>query len=147
MADVYSFVAIFDACAKGNASGRRRTTPLRHFRASEPFTDDCRHRLCPLPQLATGNRTLWLIVDRFSKLTRGVPTPKEDAETVPSASCDMWLSSYGPLDTLSTDNGRQLTFACFRGICGNQTIVAQLTAHVSEGQESGDELVSVLSLA
>lgn len=58
---------------------------MRLFRASEPFTDDYRHLLGPLPQLATGYRYLLLIVDRFSKLTLAVPIPREDVETVASA--------------------------------------------------------------
>jgi len=53
------------------------------------------------------------MVDRFSKLTRVVALPREDAETVASAFCDTWVASYGPPDTLLTDNGPQLTSTLF----------------------------------
>lgn len=170
VADVYTFVANHNACAKGKVRGRRRTAPLRLFPASEPFTDVCLDLLGPFPVSASGNRFLLVIVDRFSKLTRVVPIPREDAETVASGFCDTRVASYGPPDTLLTDNGSQLTSAYFRGFCGmlgirhltsttyhpqtqgqveryNRTIVAQLKAYVSEHQESWDDLVSVLTLA
>lgn len=80
------------------------------------------------------------------------------------------MASYGPPDTLLTDNGPQLVSVYFRGFCRmlgihhltstayhpqtqgqveryNRTIVAQLKAYVAEHQETWDKLVSVLSLA
>lgn len=169
-ADVYDYVANCDVCAKSKVRGRRRTAPLRLFPASEALADVCLDLLGPLPTTASGNRFLLVIVDRFSKLTRVAPIPRENAETVASAFCDTWVASYGPPDTLLTDNGPQLASTFFRGFCGmlgirhltstayhpqtqgqveryNRTIVAQLKAYVSEHQESWDELVSVLSLA
>lgn len=116
--DKYDFVANCDACAKSKIGGRRRTAPLRLFPASDPLTDVCLDLLGPFTKTAVGNRFFVVMVDRFSKLTRVAPIPREDAETVASAFCDTWVASYGPPDALLWDNVPQLTSSYFRGFCG-----------------------------
>jgi len=119
----------------------------------------CLDLLGPPSKTAIGNRYLLVMVDRFSKLTRVVVLPQEDVETVASALCDTWVASYGPLDTLLTDNGPQLTSTLFQGVCRlmgvtnlysktynprkqgqvercNRTIVAQLKAYVEDHQDT-----------
>lgn len=168
--DVYAYVADCPGCAKGRAQGRRRTNPLRLFPASEPFTDVCLDLLGPLPVTSYGNRHLFVMVDRFTKLTRVVPLSSDDSDTVVSAFLDTWVASYGPPETLLTDNGPQLMAVHFRGVCGmlgikhvisttyhpqtqgqveryNRTIVAQLRIYVEDHQDRWDELVSVLTVA
>jgi len=170
VADVYAYVANCGTCAKGRVARRRRTNPLRLFPPTEPLSAVCLHLLGPLPKTAIGNRYLLVMVDRFSKLTRVVAIPREDAETVASAFCDTWVASYRPPDTLLTDNGPQLTSTLFQGVCRlmgitnlysttyhpqtqgqvqryNRTIVAQLKAYVEDHQDTWDELVSVLTWA
>jgi len=117
VADVYDYVANCGTCAKGRAGGRRRTNPLRLFPPTEPLSIVRLDLLGPLPNTAMGNRYLLAMVDRFSKLTRVVALPREDAETVASAFCDTWVASYGPPDNLLTDNGPQLTSTLFQGVC------------------------------
>lgn len=170
IADVYAFVSACPACSKGRIQGRRRTNALKLFPATEPFTDVCLDLLGPLPETVRGNVSLLVIVDRFTKLTRVVPIDREDADTVASAFLDTWVASYGPPDTLLTDNGTQLTSVHFRGVCSllgikhvtsttyhpqtqgqveryNRTIVAQLRTYVEDHQDRWDELVSVLTVA
>jgi len=85
VADVYDYVAVCGTCAKGRVGGRRRTNPLRLSSPTELLSAVCLDLLGPLPKTAMGNRYLLVIVDRFSKLTRVVALPREDAETVASA--------------------------------------------------------------
>jgi len=170
VADVYAYVANCGTCSKGRVGGRRRTNPLRLFPQTEPLSAVCLDLLGPLPKTAMGNRYLLVMMDRFSKLTRVVAIPREDAETVASTFCDTWVASYCPPDTLLTDNGPQLTSTLFQGDCRlmgitnlysttyhpqtqgkveryNRTIVAQLEAYVEDHQDTWDELVSVRTLA
>lgn len=84
----YPEAANCDARAKSKIGGRLRTAARRLFPASEPLTDVCVDVLGPLPETAAGNRYLPLMVNLFSKRTRGDPIPREDAETVASAFCD-----------------------------------------------------------
>lgn len=170
VADVYAFVTDCPACAKGKVQGRRRTNYLKLFPATEPFTEVCLDLLGPLPETSNGNVYLVVIVDRFTKLTRVVPIAREDADTVVSAFLDTWVASYGPPDTLLTDNGPQLASTHFRGVCGmlgikhvtsttdhpqtqgqveryDRTIVTQLRTYVEDHQDRWDELASVLTVA
>jgi len=77
------------------------------------------------------------MVDRFSKLRRVVELPRKDAETVASAFCDSWVASYGPPDTLPTDNGPQLTSTLFQGVCrlmGITNLYSTTYHHQTQGQ-------------
>jgi len=96
MADVYAYVAKCVTCAKGRVGERRRTSPLRLFPPTEPLSAVCLDLLGPLPKTAMSNRYLLVMVGRFSKLTRVVALPREDAETVASAFYDTSVASYGP---------------------------------------------------
>lgn len=170
VADVHAFVSNCSSCSKSRVQGRRRTNPLKLFPATEPFKDVCLDLLGPLPWTVNRNRYLLVIVDRFTKLTRVVPIGSQDAAVVASAFLDTWVASYGPPETLLTDNGPQLASTYFRGVCGllgikhvtsttyhpqtqgqverfNRTIVAQLRTYVEDHQDHWDELVSVLTVA
>lgn len=46
-----------------------------------------------------------------------IPIPGDDAEKVLAAFCDGIVTSCGSFDTLSTDNGPQLTSQFFSGGC------------------------------
>jgi len=169
VADVYAYVANCGTCAKGRVGGRRRTNPLRLFPPTEQLSAVCLDLLGPLPKTAMGNRYLLVMVDRFSKLTRVVALPRKDAETVAMVFCDTWVASYGPPDTLLTENGPQLSSTLFQGVCRlmgitnlysttyhphtqgqferyNRTIVARLKAYVEDHQDTWDELVFVSTL-
>lgn len=130
----------------------------------------CLDLLGPFPMTGNGNRFLFIIVDRFTKLTPVVPIGHEDAETVVSAFLDTWIASDGSPETLLTDNGPQLTWVHFRAVCEmlrilhirstkyhpqsqgqvesyDRTIVAQVRTYVEDNQKRWDELVSVLTVA
>jgi len=117
VADVYASVADCGTCSKGRVGGRRRSSPLRLFPPTKRMSAVCLDLVGPLPKTTMGNRYLLVTVDRFSKLTRVVALTREDAETVASALCNTWVVSYGPPDTLLTDNGPQLTSTLFQGVC------------------------------
>jgi len=116
VANVYAYVANCGTCAKGRVGGSRRTNRLRLFPPTEALSAVCLGLLRPLPKTAMGNRYLLVMVDRFAKLTRVVALPREDAETVASAFCNTWVVSYGPPDTLPTDNGPQKTSTLFQEV-------------------------------
>lgn len=170
IADVHVFVAGCDTCAKSKDQGRRRTASLKLFPAQEPLADACLDFLVPFPVSGWGNRYILVIVCRFTKLVRAIPIPRDDAETVLAAFFDVWVTLYGPSDTLLTDIWPQLTSLFFRGggrMMGiqnltstayhpktqgqvkryNRNIVAQIRAHIADHYETWDELMSAFTLA
>lgn len=116
IADVHALAAGCASCAKSKVHGRRRIGPVKLFPSEEPFADVCLDPLGPFQVSGRGNRSILVIVFRFSKLVRAIPIPRGDAETVVAAFCDGWVTCYGPSDTLLTDNGPQSTSLFFR--CG-----------------------------
>eukprot|EP00170_Pyropia_yezoensis_P000550 contig_2786_g551 len=63
--------------------------------------------LGPLPETSSGNIYLLIICDRVFKFTRAIPLRTITALDVTSAFCKYWIATYGPLDTVLTDNGPQ----------------------------------------
>lgn len=121
ISDVYAFVTQRPDCAKGRAQGRHQTKLLLLFPATELFKDMCLALFGALPKTRDGNWFLLVIVYRFATLTGMVPVGHEDAETVVPALLDTLVASYGPLETLLTDNGPQLTsvnYGTVRGMLG-----------------------------
>jgi len=116
VADAYDPVANCRTCAKRRVGGRRRTNQQSLFSPTEPLSAVCLDLLGKLPTTAMGNRYLPVMVDRFSKLTREVALPREDAEAVASAFSDTWVASYVPPNSLLPDNGPQFTSTLFQGI-------------------------------
>lgn len=82
VADIHGYVGGCVACAKGKVRGRRRTAPLNVSSPKEPFVDLCPELLGPFLLSAKGKRYLLVIVDRFTNVTRVVPIPRQNAQTV-----------------------------------------------------------------
>jgi Integrase zinc binding domain/Integrase core domain len=104
-------------CAKNRVTERKRTSFLKLFSASGPLEYVAMDILGPLPKQAHGNRFLFVISDRFSKLTRIVPLRTITALGVAKAFCYAWLFWYGPPRYLLMDNGTQFNAKLFLAVC------------------------------
>jgi len=110
------------SCSRNRIAPRRRTAVLNVFPPKDPFAILSMDRLGPLTETTTGNVFLLIIVDRFSKLVRAVPLAGVTATDVSSAFCRVWISLYGPLDSVLTANGPQFASLIFQCACNLMSI-------------------------
>jgi len=126
--------------------------------------------LGPLLNTVDGNRYVFVMSDRFSKLTRTVALRHITAGTVASAFLTAWVAAYGPPDCVLSDKGRQMDNSFFRAVMKmlgtrckyttpyhpqtngqveryNRTLLNQIQAFCEEHPRQCDRLLPALSLA
>lgn len=84
----------------------------------------------PLAKTKTGKRFIFLVTDRYSKLTRTIPAKKTIATDVARIYVDEWAAAYDILDWLLTSNGPQFAEKLFNAVClGLGTKLTTTTAY------------------
>jgi len=106
--DLNDFVRKFPPCAKNRPQEQRHTSPMTLFLPKEPLTEVGIDILGPLLSTVDGNRYVFVMSDRFSKLTRTVALQRITAVTVASAFLTAWGVAFGPPDCILSDQGRQM---------------------------------------
>jgi hypothetical protein len=149
-------------CSKNRVKERKRTSFLKLFPASGPLEYVSMDILGPLSKTDHGNRFLFVITNRFSKLTRTVALRTIAALFVAKAFCENWVFVHGAPRYVLTDNETQFNAKFFLAVCRelgieklfstahsppqngqveryNRTIVNALPVYVSERQNTWDE--------
>jgi len=94
--DIHSTITKCTTCAQNRLAFRRHTTPLTLFPATEPLTELSVDIFGPIPASKKVNSFIFVITDRFAKLTKCVALRRITAMSVASAIIDAWVSAYGP---------------------------------------------------
>lgn len=71
----------------------------------------------PLPETSNSHKLLLLLTDRYSKLTRSLPTSKKMELHIASHFMNSWIISYGIPMHVFTDNKTQIVSASFPTLC------------------------------
>lgn len=74
--------------------------------------------LGPLPKMSHANPIIVVIMDRYSKLTRAILTPKPTAIYFPIIFLDHWVMPYGITTFVLIHNGPQFVSKFFSVLCG-----------------------------
>jgi len=114
--DLYDFVRQCPPCTKNRLQERRHTSPMTLFPPKEPLSEVGIAILGPLLNTVDGNRYVFVMSDRFSKLPRMVALRRITAVTVASAFLTAWVAAYGPPDCVLLDQGRQMDNSFFRAV-------------------------------
>ena len=167
---MYVFVPQCPACSKNRLQERRYTTPMTLFTPKEPLTEVGIDILGPLLNAVDGNRFVFIMSDRISKLTRTVALRRITAVTVASAFLTAWVAAYGPPDCVLSDQGRQMDNSVCRAVMKmlgtrckyttpvhpqtngqveryHRTLLNQVRASCEEHPQQRDRLLPFLSLA
>ena len=115
--DCYATVKNCVTCSKDRDKLRKRADFMRLFPAKAPLEFISINLLGELIRTKRGNKHLFVIVDRFSKLVRTVPMKRITAIEVAKAFVHHWVFVYGQKRTLLSDNGPQFAARLFIDIC------------------------------
>jgi len=113
---LYDFVPQCPACAKNRLQERLDTSPMTLLTPKEPLTEVGIAILGPLLNAVDGNRFVFIMSDRISKLTRTVALRRITAVTVASEFLTAWVEAYGPPDCVLSDQGRQMDNSVCRAV-------------------------------
>ena len=115
--DCYATVRNCPECARNRIKLRKNVGELTLFPANAPLESVCIDLLGELMKTPRGNRYLFVITDRFTKLVRTVPLKGISAFAVAQAFVTHWVFNYEPPVDLIADNGRQFTSKFFQDVC------------------------------
>ena len=96
---------------------RKHNSKLKTFPPSGPLEYIAIDILCELPRTPRGDRSLLVMTDGYSKLTRTVPLKMITAETVAQAFISHWVFVYRALMKLISDNGGKFTSRFILALC------------------------------
>jgi len=105
--DIHTTITKCTTSAQNRLALRRHITPLTLFPAPESLKKLSVDIFGPIPASKKGNRFIFVITDRFAKLTKCVALRRMTAMSVASAIIDAWVSAYGPPDRILSYQGPQ----------------------------------------
>ena len=85
--------------------------------ATQPFERVQIDIVGPLPITPRGNKYILTIQDNFSKYSDAIPIPLIDAATVATALAQQFISRYGCLRIIHTDQGTNFTSKLMKTFC------------------------------
>jgi len=91
--DVYKHVEQCPACAKNRLSERMHTSTMKLLPALEPFSGLAMDILGPLNTSRGGHKHVLVICDRFTKLTRAIPSRGATVLRISSEFIDTWVAA------------------------------------------------------
>jgi len=94
--DIHTTITKCTTCARNRLPLRRNITPMTLFQATEPLRELSVDIFGPTPAYQTGNRSILVINDRFTKLTKCVVLRRITDISVASVIIDAWKSTFGP---------------------------------------------------
>ncbi len=132
-ADIANFIKSCHTCQMTN-------DPFQHHTRLAPFkpldTPDRPNQRVhadlfgPLLKTASGNTWILVVTDAFTKFTRAIALPNKEAKTVASAIFNAWISLFGPMAILITDNGKEFSNALNKELCSFLQIDRRFTSSI-----------------
>lgn len=102
--------------AQKKEANQNKKKHLRLLPATEPLDSVAKDILGPLPRIADGNQYNAVITNRFSKLTRAIPTSAISWTLLANVFFENWIISFRIPSYLLTINGPQFVTTFFPSI-------------------------------
>ena len=106
-------------CARERIKLRDKSNPFKLFPAARPLEFVAIDLLGPLEPAYDGSKHVYVITDRYSKLTRAIPMKRISALEVARVFLNNWAFVYGLPHTLLSDNGPQFAASLFECVCSS----------------------------
>jgi hypothetical protein len=165
---VEQFIADCESCQKIKR-GTRNRAPLKYITPTRPLELITMDDAGPLPKTKSGNTYIQVIVDHFTKLSKGYAKPENTAKTSAKI-CLAFMMVYGVAEQILTDQGSNfeselmhelmelLDIRKIRSSAGHamgdgqsermvRTMKEMITAYVNEHQDDWDENLDQLFFA
>jgi len=103
---VIRFIDNCEECSQSNYETKQTRAPLKPIEVSEPFVFWALDYMGPLPETASGNRHILVMMDHFTKWCEAFATKDQKASTVAHILVSPVFSRFGPPTIIHSDQGK-----------------------------------------
>ncbi len=111
--DIATYTRTCKSCQMIKSGKQKKTGNIKLFPCKRPFQMVSIDLVGPLPVTTDGYRYIVSMIDRFSRYCMLVPVKDMRALTVLNA-LERWVCTFGPPDSVLSDNGTQFLSALFK---------------------------------
>ncbi|GFY00941.1 retrovirus-related Pol polyprotein from transposon 412 [Trichonephila clavipes] len=115
--DVEKSYRICDPCAASKGPRKHTRGRLQLYNVGAPFERIAFDILGPIPRSSDGSNNIVVVMDYFTKWPEAYPIPDEEASTVAQVLVQHWISRFGVLLQLHSDQGRNFNSAISKRLC------------------------------
>ena len=115
--DVKAFCESCVECSTYFRGNPKRQAPMQKFTVGEKFQLVSIDICGPFPKSERGNRFIMTVVDHFSKMVQAYCMPDHQASTVARELVQGWISQFGAMKELLSDNGTEFMSSLFQELC------------------------------
>ncbi len=114
---VTEWIANCGECISAKGPRSKSRGQMKQYNSGAPFERIAMDVAGPFPISQLGNRYVLVVMDYFSKWPEVYAIPNQEAGTVADVFINNWVSRYGVLIELHSDQGRNFESALIQGIC------------------------------
>ena len=115
--DVKLWIQTCVVCQMRKGAGRPAKAPLTIYLSGMPNERVALDVLGPMKQSAAGNLCILVMTDHFSKYTKAIAMPNQQARTVADVFDREWVSVFGAPRIVHTDQGSNFESDVFQEMC------------------------------
>ena len=125
--DVTLYVKSCKECNTNKKASRKAKAPLTKYHAGAPMERIHLDILRPFTPSKSGNKYILMLICQFTKWLEAYPLPHQRAESVARATVDNFITRFGCLTHIHTDQGTNFISLLFQAICDILDIVKTCT--------------------
>ena len=168
--DVRAYIKQCISCASRKPTKNQKKASLRQYQVGEPLERIAIDILGPLPISEDGNKYIMIVVDYFTKWAESYAIPNQEASTVANKLVQEFISRFGTVRQIHTDQGRNFESKLFQSVCEllniekthttafhpqsdglverfNRTLENMLSLYVADNQKDWDQHLQLLMMA
>ena len=140
--DVDNHCKTCQKCGERNPPSRKARAPLQIDNTGYPMQRVAMDIVGPLPSTERGNRYILVVVDYFTKWPEAFAIQNQETRTVAQKLVDEWVSRYGVMQQLHSDQGKNFASETFKELTD---ILGVKTTQTSPFHPQGDGMVERLN--
>ena len=143
--DIKLWIKACDICQLRKRANQSARAPLTVFTSGMPNERVALDVLGPLARSKKGNKVILVMTDHFSKYTKAIAMPNQEAKTVAAVFDREWVSVFGAPRNVHTDQGSNFEAHTFREMCRLLQIEkSRTTAYHPQGNSQAERFNSTL---
>ena len=114
---VYLYIKTCLTCQKKKSPPKSFCAPLKKYVVGVPFERVAADVMGPLVETQKHNRYVLVVTDYFTRWVEAYPIPDQTAETIAKVLASEWVTRFGCMSELHSDNGTNFVSEVMASLC------------------------------